>query len=140
MIDAGDEHSLALKTGGETLGLGLNVFGQVGDGTVENKIARANRRRYAAISASKSFLSLKTDGTIWRGVYGNGQLGDGTMLREYAPVLIGPDYASISAGGDKSMPESRRHAMDMGNQPIWQLGDGTLADKSALNKSAPVMQ
>ncbi len=103
VIDAGEEHSLFLKSNGSLWGMGYNQFGQLGDGTYNktNLPEQIVARNVTAIAGggSSSFF-VQSDGSLWAmGNNGNGQLGDGTYNDMNRPELIvagPPGYNQIS--------------------------------------------
>src|SRR6188768_2635135 len=77
-IDGGDTYSVALKPDGSLWAWGYNYYGQLGDGTYDDK---ANQTfigtGYASVNASGVHtLAIKSDGTLWAwGSNTSGQLG-----------------------------------------------------------------
>jgi alpha-tubulin suppressor-like RCC1 family protein len=96
-ITAGYYHSLALKADGTLLGWGAGSYGQLGDGTSDDKpvptpITNPLASNIIAISANGSYsMALKSDGTIlaW-GYGGNGELGNGDNNATNIPTPIRP--------------------------------------------------
>jgi alpha-tubulin suppressor-like RCC1 family protein len=99
-VAAGQSHSLALRSDGSVWAWGDNQYGQLGDGTTENRdtavkvsgleFTRDVRDRVIAIAAGGWFsLALQSDGTIraW-GSNQWGQLGDGTFEDRTKPVVV----------------------------------------------------
>ena len=83
-ISAGASHSLILKNDKTVWAAGNNEFGQLGDGTKDNKnifVKSLNISDIIAIDAGDSHsLIMKSDKTIWAaGDNFFGQLGDGTI-------------------------------------------------------------
>ncbi|WP_273000656.1 RCC1 domain-containing protein [Hydrogenibacillus schlegelii] len=68
-VAAGADHSLALKSDGTVWAWGYNFYGQLGDGTNQNREVPVQVKGLAdvvAIAAGKHFsLALKSDGTVW---------------------------------------------------------------------------
>jgi alpha-tubulin suppressor-like RCC1 family protein len=86
-------HALALKSDGTVSAWGRNTDGQLGDGTLTQRlspVAVTGLTGAIAIAASQFHsLALKSDGTVW--AWGNnsvGQLGDGTLINRTAPVAV----------------------------------------------------
>src|ERR1017187_2145709 len=81
-IAAGGYQSFFLKSGGSLWGMGVNDYGQLGDGTYNQtnwpeKILGTNVTAIAA--GGYHTLFLKSDGSLWAMGYNyDGQLGDGT--------------------------------------------------------------
>ncbi len=141
-IDAGSEHSLALKKNGTLWAWGRNNFGQLGDGTfVDKNTPVLIGSDFMVIDAGGGglwsteyghSLALKTDGTLWAwGSNHFGQLGDGTFVDRNTPVQIGSDYAAISAGAIHSLGLKTDGSLwAWGNNGGGKLGDGTFVDKN----------
>ncbi|MDI6898042.1 RCC1 domain-containing protein [Methanocella conradii] len=92
-IAAGGFHSLALKKDGTVWAWGVNNFGQLGDGTTENRYTPVQVQgldNVVAISAGDFHsLALKKDGTVWAwGLNREYELGDGTTENRYTPVQV----------------------------------------------------
>ena len=101
-MDAGENHTLALKTDGSLWVWGDNSSGQLGDGTNNTTLIRPKKTLtdVAAISAGSSHsLALMTNGSllVW-GANNYGQLGDGTTTSRSSPYLVsGVAYIPPSA-------------------------------------------
>ncbi|KAK3605151.1 hypothetical protein CHS0354_000820 [Potamilus streckersoni] len=90
-ISAGYAHSLALKDNGELWAWGLNVNGQLGDGTTTDVLTpKKIGDGYTQIAAGRGHsLALKDNGELWAwGLNANGQLGDGTTTKITEPKEI----------------------------------------------------
>ncbi|MHB9149939.1 MAG: RCC1 domain-containing protein [Thermoleophilia bacterium] len=143
-ISAGGRHSLALKSDGTVWAWGFNYYGQLGDGTADQRRAPVNVRGIgpvAAISAGGGHsLALRPDGTVWAwGANNVGQVGDGSgWYDHYEPnqVVNLTNVTSISAGSAHSLA-----LRDDGSVWAWgmnregQLGDGIVVDGTTLIKS-----
>jgi len=131
---AGGCHTLALKSDGTLWAWGWNDYGQLGDGTVIDRLTPVQigvDTNWARISAGACHTTaLKSDGSLW--AWGNndyGQLGDGTVIDRLTPVQIGVDtnWARISAGAYYTTAlKSDGSLWAWGNNPYGQLGDGTV--------------
>ena len=54
-------------------------------------------------------VAVKTDGTLWAwganaGLYGYGQVGDGTPTDSHAPGQLGAGFSVVAAGGSSRRP------------------------------------
>jgi alpha-tubulin suppressor-like RCC1 family protein len=109
MVSTGHLHVIAIKTDGTLWAWGENIWGQLGDGTTDDRISPVrigidNDWSFVSVGNFHS-IALKTDGSLWAwGAGGQGRLGDGAKIEghyRHSPVRIGTDndWASISAGG-----------------------------------------
>lgn len=133
-LTSGDFHNCIL-TPTRTVGCwGLNIYGELGDGTDKSRVsspaAVKNLSGVSAISAGAHHTCALTGaGTVscW-GANDLGQIGDGTTVDRWAPVGVkGPKgVAAIAAGGSHSC--AALHSGEVvcwGNNNYGQLGDGT---------------
>ena len=112
---------------------GLNVFGQLGDGTNADSnmpVQAAGLNGVLAVSGGGSHsLALRTDGTVR--AWGNntfGQLGDGTNVDSNAPVIVTGlnGVVAVAAGGGFSLAlKGDGTVWSWGENTNGQLGDGT---------------
>ncbi|MBI5206260.1 MAG: Ig-like domain-containing protein, partial [Candidatus Firestonebacteria bacterium] len=105
-VSANGKHTIALKTDGSLYAWGNNEYGQLGDGTIDNKKKPTLiGTGYSAIAAGSGHtIALKPDDTLYawgRNEYG--QLGDGTYTDKYSPTFIGAGYSVIAAGGSHTL-------------------------------------
>jgi len=100
-VSAGFDHTLAITTDGALWAWGRNHFGQLGDGTNEDrhrpvKIAEGIR----SISAgNRHSMAITTNGELlgW-GLNRGGQVGDGTTEYRNRPMHIKNNVIAVSAG------------------------------------------
>jgi alpha-tubulin suppressor-like RCC1 family protein len=140
-IDAGGDHSCALKTTGALVCWGFNGNGQIGDGTTSNNRptpvpVTGLSSGVKAVSASNSHsCALTTAGAIlcW-GHNLNGRVGDGTQTDRLTPVPV----SGLSSGVAAIDTGTNAHSCAVttaGAVKCWginfsgQLGDGTLVDR-----------
>ena len=101
----------ALQGDGTLWGVGVSAYGDLADGTTENRnqpqrIAGLTGVRAFSASQSSHYLALLENGTVWAwGRNRDGQLGDGTQTDRHAPVqVIGlSGITRISAGFSASL-------------------------------------
>jgi len=108
-LRTGNQHVLALKTGGSIWSWGNNIYGQVGNNTVVN---RSSPVQIGALTtwtkiASGDYhsIAVKSDGTLWAWGYNNkGQLGQGNTTNRSSPVQVGAltTWANVFASGNRS--------------------------------------
>lgn len=147
-VEAGKNHTLALKSDGTVWAWGDNSSGQLGDnqncgsGNCLYPIEVTNGDYSAftgvvdiAVGYTHS-LALKADGTLWAwGDNFNGEVGDGTNSRRYAPVKVTNSDSSDFTGvqdiistGEYSFSvalKSDGTVWSWGYNGFGQLGDGT---------------
>lgn len=150
-MSCGSNFAVALTNEGKVYAVGVNEYGQLGNGTTEN-----SRTFVQVIGSGDSFnanitdvaaglghcLALKSDGTVWAwGKNDKGQLGDGTTVSKTNPVLVNnlSNIKQVAAGGNFSM------ALDFdGNVYLWgsneygQLGITTSSSEGVINENGIV--
>ena len=137
-VAAGDAHSLVLLTDGTVKAWGYNGSGQLGDGTLIQKLipvstldASGSLSAVVAISAGRAHsLALKSDGSLrsW-GQNASGQLGINSVIAANKataiPTLDKLPITAITSGHDHSL--ALRHdgvVYAWGVNESGQLGDG----------------
>ena len=139
-ISLANSHAIAIK-GGTLWGWGLNVYGQLGDGTNINRslpIQIGTDTDWLSIDAGYNNLSnaIKSDGSLWAwGSNQYGQLGDGTTTNVNFPKRIGTDsnWKSVCAGTRVTV------ALKI-DGTLWSWGDnfsGTLGDGTVTERYFP---
>ena len=107
LLSAGDDQSLTLTSDGIIWGWGLNIWGQLGDGTIINSPVPVRSSQLTELigvvdinTGFDNAVALKYDGTVWSwgyndfGQLGNGEIGDKldnyttTALYEISPVPV----------------------------------------------------
>ena len=147
-ISAGAGHTLVLLEDGTVWSTGLNEFGQLGDGTTENrnKPVQVHHANGEPLSGVKSVLAsswtstfIMEDGTMWsvgRNIFG--QLGNGGGPDQTRPVQVlesngsAVSDASFGTAGDHHILFVRKDGSlwSFGFNNEGQLGDGTQSDRS----------
>lgn len=130
-------HTCAVTTAGGVRCWGLNYFGQLGDGSVTERLspvpARGLDRDVAAVAAGGYFTCARTAaGAVkcW-GYNASGQLGDGSLTTRHTPVAVSGyafgGAAGLTAGEDHAcIRTSAGWSMKCwGANDASQLGDGT---------------
>jgi alpha-tubulin suppressor-like RCC1 family protein len=136
-IRAACDSSLALTRSGRVLAWGLNVDGQLGDGTTSSRhkpvaVKLPKGIKIKAISATcESGLALAASGKVYAwGEGGAGQLGDGSTGNKRTPVRVklpaGAAVTSIAGGCTFALAQTRTGDLyAWGDNSYGQLGDGT---------------
>ena len=138
-VATGRYHSCALTTAGGVQCWGWNVFGQLGDGTLNLRMVPGN-----VIGLTSGIQALATGGDhacaltaiggvkCW-GWNGYGQLGDGTGVSRTTPVdVIGLSggVRAVTAGGTHTCALMATGGVRCwGNNLYGQLGDGTTTNR-----------
>ena len=158
-VSGGTNHSLALGSDGNVYAWGNNYYGQLGDGTRDDKhapvrVKTPDRKTYPDLPADFTYLQVSAGGqySLALGSDGNayawgynyyGLLGDGTSTDRHAPVRVRtpdrktyPDlpadftYLQVSAGASYSLAVgSDGNAYAWGYNGNGQLGNGTSSDR-----------
>lgn len=131
-VSCGGGFILALKKNGSLWAWGQNNNGQLGDGTVSNRISPnqiGTDTTWLFIEAGGTHsLALKKDRTLW--AWGGnyfGQLGDGSLIDKGTPTQIGNanNWQSISGGGTHTLALKTDGTLwAWGNNTNGQLGIG----------------
>lgn len=133
-MDAGAQHSMALRADGTLYGWGYNASGQLGNGTTTNlnlPVPVSGDATWTVVSAGGSHtLGIRGDGTLWGwGSNAYGQLGRAGAGNYTVPVQIGSDAdwkaVAASAGGTFAL-KSDGSLWSCGYNWDGQLGQGTV--------------
>lgn len=143
-------HSLYLTSDGRVAAGGYNVFGQLGDGSldsravpelVDSSTALAGKTVVAISAGAFHNLALCADGSVVAWGYNNhGQLGNGTMTTSTVPVavragaLAGKTAIAVSAGAYHSVA-----LCSDGSVIAWGFNEtGSLGNGLMMNSAVPV--
>jgi hypothetical protein len=138
-IAAGRFHSLGVATDGKVWGWGSNGFGQLGDGTTEDRLEPvwSSGLGVGAKSVGAGWehsVALGVDGKAYGwGGNGSGQLGDGTATERVSAVgvvgLLG-NLKAVEAGGQYTLGLGEDGVVyGWGANESGQLGDGTKVER-----------
>lgn len=138
-VSGGDSHTCAITVGGAVWCWGYNQQGQVGDGTVANRLTPTPvtglSSGVASVSAGWTHTCAVTNqgqALCW-GLNSNGQLGDGTTTQRLAPTQVSgleAGVASLATGNAYSCAVSEAGAaFCWGSNTDGRLGDGTTTQR-----------
>lgn len=108
---------------------GINSAGQVGDGTITNRISPVQ-----LLGQIWKAPFIRADGQMVNmGSNSNGQIGDGTTINRSTPTLVlgGYRFKKIARGSTCFGLAEDGKLYAWGRNAHGQLGDGTTADKSS---------
>jgi len=134
-IAAGTDHTCALTQSGAVKCWGRNDFGQLGDGTYDNRstlvdVSGLSSGVTAIVAAEYHTCALTQSGAVkcW-GRNNYGQIGDGTHNRSSTPVGVSglnSGITAIAAGADHTCALTQSGAVKCwGRNTHLQLGNGT---------------
>jgi alpha-tubulin suppressor-like RCC1 family protein len=99
-VYAGYNYSLVRKTDNSLWGFGTNSYGQLGDGTMEDRhtpVKVADNVTAAAAGTGYS-MTIRTDGSLWAcGWNYYGKWGTGTWEDHFSPSMVTTDVVNASA-------------------------------------------
>jgi alpha-tubulin suppressor-like RCC1 family protein len=139
-IAAGGYQSFFLKSGGSLWDMGLNDYGQLGDGTTNptNRPEKILGTNVTAIAAGVHHtLFLKNDTSLWAmGDNESGELGDGSVNQATNPKKIVATNVTAIAGGEyhSLFLKSDGSLWGMGYNSDGELGDATYTDAHSSEK------
>ena len=129
-LEATPTHTFALKSNGSLWSWGLNTSGQLGDGTVTQRLSPVQvLTNVASVTAGTSHtMAIRTDGTLWTwGLNTSGQLGDSSQVSRPIPVQVLTDVTSVAAGPFHAMAiRTNGELWAWGLSARGQLGDNTV--------------
>ena len=118
----------------QLLAWGANSYGQLGDGTLTNRVwpEVVGSNVVAAAAGQLHSLRLQSDGTLWAaGRNAEGQLGDGTLSGRSNAVCVASNVVAVSAGSAHSLyVKSDGTLWAAGRNVEHELGDGTTRTRS----------
>jgi alpha-tubulin suppressor-like RCC1 family protein len=139
-VEAGRQHTIALRADGTVRAWGFNEMGQLGDGTTTNRpspVPVTGLSGVIGIAAGHYHsLALLADGTVRAWGYGSfGQLGNGTTTSaQRTPVTVSPLSGVVAIAGGRDMSYALRSdgtTWGWGLNTTGQVGDGTTATRTS---------
>lgn len=145
---AGHVHSVAVRTDGSVWAWGNNWYGQLGDGTIDDRWYPTQVQDPSdptgfltgVVAVSGGYfhtLALKADGTVWAwGSNWGGQLGDGSTTDRWTPVKVqgldGVHITSIAAGfgNNYAVSSAGGQVYGWGYNEYGSVGDGTVIQRA----------
>jgi alpha-tubulin suppressor-like RCC1 family protein len=132
VANAGAGQSIGQKSDGTLWAWGRNDYGQFGNGNWNNSNVPTQtsiqlQEWIKVIGGANHTLAIKSDGTLWAwGSNWHGELGDGTGIDSYTPVLVAGSWLDVSAGEYHSLGIKTDGTLwAWGYNNNGQLGDGT---------------
>jgi alpha-tubulin suppressor-like RCC1 family protein len=132
VLAGGENHSLAVSSGGAVWSCGQGSYGQLGAGNTNSVLVPQQIPNFNATEVSAGryhSLALRSDGTVWTwGYNGYGQLGLGTTKQTNFPVKVSSlvNVAAIGGGYYHSAAVTQDGKIwTWGLGSYGQLGNGT---------------
>ena len=146
-LSGGLAHTVGLSNSGQVYTWGLNNYGQLGDGTTDNKLTptlvsftglQSGETISDVFAGQLSSFALTSNSRVYAwGRNNSGQLGDDSTVDKLTPTLIsftdlqnGETLRTIAAGiGHSLAVTSAGRVYAWGRNNSGQLGDGTTVNK-----------
>jgi len=141
-VSVGVNYAMVIRTDGTLWGWGNNRFGQLGDGTREERRSPIQiMEGVIAVSAGTSnTMAIRNDGSLW--AWGSnffGELGNDTTQSTPYPIEIMDNVVAVSVGG---FALDFRHTIALRNDgSLWAWGSnslGQLGDGTTTRRYSPV--
>lgn len=116
-VAAGASHGLAIRDDASLWTWGINVYGELGDGTMIDRLwpARVLEEVSAVVSHGHHSLALRYDGNLWSwGADWYGQLRDGTTAPNGTPQRVLDDVVAMANGLGHSLATRGRQPVSLG--------------------------
>jgi alpha-tubulin suppressor-like RCC1 family protein len=146
-VAGGGNHSVALTSDGKVFAWGVNIWGQLGDGTTTSRLspvavdmsgALLGKTVTAIAAGAAHTVALTSDGNVFAwGYNGDGEVGDGTTTTRLSPVavdmsgaLLGKTVIAVAAGGYHIVAlTSDGELFAWGFNAYGEVGDGTATSR-----------
>lgn len=141
-VAAGFGHTLATDGAGAIWAMGLNSFGQRGEGVVQDRpvaeqVSSLGRIKSISSRSNHALALNETTSEVWAwGENYNGKLGNNTTSKSSFPVKVSglTDAVEVSAGDSFSLARRAN-----GTVVAWgENGEGQLGDLNYMNRLTPV--
>jgi alpha-tubulin suppressor-like RCC1 family protein len=143
-IEAGDDHTCAIRNDGRVICWGSNGSGQLGDGTTTTQTSMSAASPVSGLTNARMIAaggnhSCAVDGasTVWCwGENANGELGDGTTTQRTTPVatsLGAVTVVSITAGFHHTCA-----LLSDATVRCWGQNNGQVGDNTSITRTTPV--
>ena len=137
VVAAGSHHSMVLTQTGQVWAIGWNKYGQLGDGSINDKpkfirVSSFGTKAAAVAAGDIHSIVLRQDGSVWAaGRNNHGQLGDGSQGdRSNFVEVMSSGAINVAAGGYHSVVVKQDGSVwATGWNNDGQLGDGTTSDR-----------
>ncbi len=143
-IAAGERHALVLREDGSVVAWGLNASGQLGNETFDRmpdgsppEPIMALGQSVDQLAAGRAFSMALIDGSVWTwGFNRDGQLGDGTTVKQATPVQVmtgihdvtqiapGSNYALVLKKDGSVWGWGWNESMALGAHTVNSTGEG----------------
>jgi alpha-tubulin suppressor-like RCC1 family protein len=152
-IEVNNNHIVYMKINGEVYSKGVNKYGQLGDGTINNKdyfswISRINLVNKISISEHSSFF-LSEDGYIYvSGRNDIGQLGVNQIggifitpkkLESFSSIIVSNVYSNYKSGEVDKLTVVRLATDTFGSRIFYTIDGSNPSDKSTIYRTPIVI-
>lgn len=143
-VSTGANHTCALTSAGGVKCWGENSSGQLGDGTITNRLTPVNVSGLTSgvvsisVGATFSCALTSTGGVKCWGSNDVGQLGDGTLINKTTPVTVSGLTSGIISIDAASIGSHICSINSVGGTKCWGLNSsGQLGDGTTINRLTP---
>lgn len=130
--EPGNAFTVALRSNGSLWAWGDNAFGQLGDGSLTERltpveVAGAAKNWLTSASGLGHTVAVRANGTLWAwGDNGSGQLGDAAITDNATPQLIGTTQPVSAANNWSTVAAGDFHSLALkADGTLWAWGDNS---------------